>query len=158
MDLVSLGSIPADMNSCKHDSVLHLASLHPFLADSSKFDCCFCLVPPLAADLCYCMLSSEAAYLHQPVAAHGASLTPVALTAGTSQHVSPALPGHNGKGKESGRHAHEEVALQRKTSSGPRGPAAGSKRKADELQQDGQLEVKLLSAIALNHVCQGCLM
>ncbi|KAL3160013.1 hypothetical protein ABBQ38_010400 [Trebouxia sp. C0009 RCD-2024] len=66
---------------------------------------------------------------------------------GTSQHASPALPGHDSKGKKAGAHIHETDALPRGTPSGPPGPAAGSKRKAVELQPDEQLEEALQKSL-----------
>ena len=91
------------------------------------------------------MLSAGAAQSPQPVPAITAAFSPAAaFTQGTSQHASPAPPGRSITGKSSGTIAAGSPAPTGQTQGDPRVSAAGSKRKADQLQLDEPLQVRLL--------------
>ena len=89
------------------------------------------------------MLSAGAAQSPQPVSAITAAFSPAAAFAqGTSQHTSPALPGRSNKRKGSGTSGSPAPVGQ--IQGGPRVSAAGSKRKADQIQHNDPLQVNLL--------------
>ena len=89
------------------------------------------------------MLSAGAAQSPQPVPAVTAAVSP-ALTQGISHHVSPALPGRSTRGNQSGTSAAGSPAPIGEIQGDPIVSAAGSKRKADQLQLDEPFQVILL--------------
>lgn len=100
------------------------------------------------------MLPTGAAHSHQPIPALPGAISPVASSQGAAQHASPAASGHRGRGRKTGVNVHEGAALLGQIPNGPQAPAAGSKRKASELQQDDGLEVKLPCAMRCATFCQ----
>lgn len=91
------------------------------------------------------MHSAGAAQSPQPVSAVTAAFSPAAVfSQGTSQHTSPPLPGWSNKGKGSGTSAAGSPAPVGQIQGGPRVSAAGSKRKADQIQHDDPLQVNPL--------------
>lgn len=89
------------------------------------------------------MLSAGLAQSPQPIPQLTAA-SPAAFTDGTSEHAAPAPPRRRSKGKATRKSAAGSPVPVGQTLSGPTVPAAGLKRKADQLQEGGLMQVNLL--------------
>ena len=89
------------------------------------------------------MLSAGSAQSPQPIPQLTAASS-AAVTQGNSQPASPAPLGRISRGKRRGKSAAGSPVPMGQAPSGPTVPAAGLKRKADQLQGDARLQVKFL--------------
>lgn len=98
--------------------------------------------------VCKSTIRAGAAQSHHSVPVLSAALSPAAVAFTQAKSTTPTVPGRSSRGKI----MCTPVAILQ-TPSGPGASAAGSKRKAEELQQDGRLEVGLR---VLHCIIQSC--